>query len=345
MRPYLRSALGKARSLAAFAAFAALTTAVTLALWTPPGHAQSIMEWAREFPKTDFSRTEIPFDEIVFDGARRDSIPPIHDPVFAPAAEITDMGDLEPVISVAFAGVARAYPLRMMLWHEIVNDRIGDLPFLVTYCPLCNSGLVFDRRLDERELRFGNTGRIRHFDMVMYDHETESWWQQFGGSGLIGELAGRKLKLLPARLESLATFRARSPDGVVLVPADPTLRRYGQSPYAGMEGRTPSGARFPYDLPGGVRMFDYVVVVGDRAWPLDRVVAAGRIEEAGLILQVTGERNSLHDQPVIARARTISDVHVARVDAPDVLVPHDVTFAFAFAAFVSEGEWQLGTAE
>ncbi len=94
----------------------------------PPAAAQSIMDWAREFPLTDFSRSQIPFGEITFDGARRDSIPPIHEPVFRSVAEVEDIGDLEPVISVELQGEARAYPLRMMLWHEIVNDRIGEIP-------------------------------------------------------------------------------------------------------------------------------------------------------------------------------------------------------------------------
>jgi len=309
-----------------------------------PASAQSIMEWAREFPLTDFTKSEIAFSEIVFDGARRDSIPPIHTPVFRPANAPSDMGDLEPVISVVLDGEARAYPLRLMLWHEIVNDRIGAVPFVVTYCPLCNSGMVFDRRVDGRELSFGNTGRIRHFDMVMYDHQTETWWQQFGGRGLIGELTGSSLKALPARIESLAAFRASAPGGKVMVPADPSLRPYGQSPYAGMESRIPSKSRFPYGIPETLRMFDYVVVVGNRAWPLDRVVAEVRIEEAGIVLSTADERNSLHDRPTIAASRTLTNVTVEEAGDAGVPVPHDVTFAFAFSAFVPDGVWMLGEA-
>jgi len=316
-----------------------LATGVTVA---QPAAAQSITDWVREFPLTDFSRTEIPFSEIVFDGARRDSIPPIHDPVFRYANTLTEMGDLEPLISVELNGEARAYPLRMMLWHEIVNDRIGDLPFVVTYCPLCNSGIVFDRRLDGRELTFGNTGRIRHFDMVMYDHQTESWWQQFGGGGLIGAFSGAQLKMLPAQIESLAAFRTRQPVGKVMVPADPDLRPYGQSPYAGMEGRIPARSRFPYDLPGSLRMFDYVIVIGERAWPLVRVAAEKRIEEADLVLAAADQRNSLHDQRTISQGRSLTSVTVMDAGSGEP-VPHDVTFAFAFAAFVPEGKWMLGT--
>ena len=326
------AAIGSAAIIAAAAWFSA-----------PPAAAQSIMEWAREFPLTDFSSNRIPFDEIEFDGARRDSIPPIHNPVFRSVDNVEELGALEPVISVELEGEARAYPLRIMLWHEIVNDRIGQVPFLVTYCPLCNSGLVFDRRLDGRELSFGNTGRIRHFDMVMYDHQTETWWQQFGGEGLIGELAGSRMKLLPARLESLETFRTRSPHGEVLVPEDPSIRPYGDSPYAGMDGRIPSKSRFPYDIPESLRMFDYVVVVGERAWPLDRVAEEGRIEEAGIVLERAAARNSLHDERQIAAGRELTGVRVARTGRSNEEIPYDVTFAFAFSAFVPDGEWMLGT--
>ncbi len=83
------------------------------------------------------------------------------------------------MISIDLNGDAGAYPLRILLWHEIVNDVVDGVPVLVSYCPLCNSGVVFDRRIEGKTLSFGNTGRIRYFDMLMYDHQTESWWQQF----------------------------------------------------------------------------------------------------------------------------------------------------------------------
>ena len=175
--------------------------------------AEGPAAWRLEFPKTDFDRRAVDYDEIVFDGATRDQIAPIYDPTFVPVAAAMGIGPLEPVLSLVVGGDARAYPLRVLLFHEIVNDVVGGLPVLVTYCPLCNSGVVFDRRLDGDVLTFGNTGRLRHFDMVMYDEQTESWWQQFLGAALIGALTGRALAVVPARLESLARFRARFPDG------------------------------------------------------------------------------------------------------------------------------------
>ncbi len=211
---------------------------ILLATGLKPAGAQSLMEWVKEFPKTDFSRAIVPFGEIRFDGARRDTIPPIHDPGFKPVSQIRDIGALEPVVSVVIGQDARAYPLRIMLWHEIVNDTIDGVPVLVSYCPLCNSGVVFDRRVDGHVLEFGNTGRIRHFDMVMYDHQTESWWQQFTGAAIVGAFVGKVMELVPSRLESLTQFRDRAPEGLVLVPDDPKVRPYGTTPYAGMDTRS-----------------------------------------------------------------------------------------------------------
>jgi hypothetical protein len=165
---------------------------IALAPFGQTAAAQSAADWAIEFPRTDFSQATVALDEIQFDRARRDTIPPIDDPRFVPQADLAGLGALEPVISVVIGDAARAYPLRIMLWHEIVNDRIGGVPIFVTDCPLCNSGVVFDRRVDGRELDFGNAGRIRRFDMVLYDRQSESWWQQFSGTAIVGDLAGSK---------------------------------------------------------------------------------------------------------------------------------------------------------
>ncbi len=255
---------------------------LALRLFGSEGPAQ----WSREFPRTDFGVHAIPFDEIDSDGATRDSIPPIHDPHFVPAAE-ADIGPLEPVLSIGIDGDFRAYPLRVLLWHEIVNDRVGGVPVLVSYCPLCNSGVVFDRRLDGEVLEFGNTGRLRHFDMVMYDYATESWWQQFLGEALIGELTGKQLKALPARLESFGSFARRAPGGKLLVPTVEQARPYGTTPYVGMAsgaGSLLARLRFRYELPDGVPPLSRVVVVGNEAWTLDLVADNTPLRSGDLVL-------------------------------------------------------------
>ena len=133
-------------------------------------------DWRHEWPHTDFSRHSVAYDEIFSGGPPKDGIPAIDRPKFRPVSEVKDLAAHEPVISVEIGGEARAYPLRIMIWHEIVNDRVGGTPIVVTWCPLCNSSMVFDRRAAGRTLRFGTTGKLRNSDLVMYDRETESWW-------------------------------------------------------------------------------------------------------------------------------------------------------------------------
>lgn len=140
--------------------------------------AQDVFQFGREFPLTDFSKRSIPLSEITASQGRG-AFPTIYEPMFTtPEEALASVGPLEPVLSIGINGDFRAYPLQIMLWHELVNDVVGGVPVLVTYCPLCNSGVVYDRRLNGDVLTFDNTGRLRHLDMVIFDLDTESWWQQ-----------------------------------------------------------------------------------------------------------------------------------------------------------------------
>jgi hypothetical protein len=171
----------------------------------------------------------------------------------------------------------------------------------------------------------------------MYDRQTQSWWQQYTGEAIVGALAGRKLAMLPARLESWAEFRERAPEGRVLVPENRRLRPYGLTPYAGYDsGRVP----LLYDgpLPEGVLPLARVVVVGERAWSFDRLRERGRIEAGDLVLSWHPGQLSALDAQRITDSREIGSVRVQRrrgADLEDVV--HFVTFAFVFAAFVPEG--------
>ncbi len=145
------------------------------------GTAHALDLWSNEWPVTDFENRSIELDEILSGGPPKDGIPSIDDPVFVPAATMDDLPDLEPVISVVVDGEARAYPLRILMWHEIVNDTVNGMPLTITFCPLCNTGIVFEREIDGVVYDFGTTGKLRNSDLVMYDRQTESWWQQFLG--------------------------------------------------------------------------------------------------------------------------------------------------------------------
>ena len=303
--------------------------------------AQTPGSWAREFPIGDFAELRVEVDEIEFDGNTRDSIPPIDDPRYVLAATHRGLDDIAPVLSVEINGDARAFPLEIMLWHEIVNDTIGGVPVLITYCPLCNSGVVYLRGVEGRNLDFGNTGRIRHLDMVMYDRQTESWWQQFSGRAISGALADAFLTPMPSVVEGFGTFRDRHPNGKVLVPQDRFARPYGETPFARMDSR-PASPRFSkWPVPAPLRPLDYVVVSRGQAWPLDRLRLAGEVSEAGLTLTWAPGRASIHDRRDISRARDLGVVIV--VDQAGNPIVHDVVFAFSFAAFVPGGDWMLGS--
>jgi Protein of unknown function (DUF3179) len=185
--------------------------------------------------KTDFTKRLVPLAEFQAGGPPKDGIPAIDEPRYTRADDVEFLEDREPVILLTVDGESRAYPLQILTWHEIVNTRLGDTPVAVTFCPLCNTAIVFDRRVDGAELTFGTTGKLRDSDLVMYDRQTESWWQQFSGRALVGELAGTKLRQLSARIVSWAEFKQKHPSALVLNRDTGYARDYGTNPYAGYD--------------------------------------------------------------------------------------------------------------
>src|SRR5438128_6605927 len=148
--------------------------------------------------RTDVSRALVPVEEIVSGGPPPDGIPAIDRPAFvSPAAAAAWLAAREPVLALEVKGDARAYPLQILMWHEIVNDVVGGVPVTVTFCPLCNSAIAFERTVNGRVLDFGTTGRLRFSNLIMYDGQTESWWQQATGTAIAGELTGTQLVFRP----------------------------------------------------------------------------------------------------------------------------------------------------
>lgn len=219
----------------------ATPTLVTALLLAPLAVAAQDDQW-----QTDFSKHTVPLEEIVPGGPPKDGIPAIDDPQFVSVEEADGwLDDREPVIVVEQAGDARAYPYQVVIWHEIVNDVVGGRPLVVTYCPLCNTALAFDRRHRGRTLDFGVTGRLRHADLVMYDRQTESWWQQATGEAIVGRFAGDTLAFVPAQTLRWADFKRAYPEGRVLSRETGHERPYGRNPYAGYDrGGGPPGAFF-----------------------------------------------------------------------------------------------------
>jgi hypothetical protein len=219
--------------------------------------------------KTNFCLHSVDYDEIFSGGPPRDGIPPVYNPRFENIASANDwIEDLEPVILLDHLGEARAYPLQILTWHEIVNDEIEGDPVVVTFCPLCNTALVFRRpSIDGEILTFGTSGNLRNSDLVMWDRQTESWWQQFTGVSIVGDLTGTRLEPLPAAIISWADFKANHPEGQVLSINTGFIRSYGSNPYPGYDNVN----NFPFAFTGDLEDGDYP--------PMTRVV--GLLTEDG----------------------------------------------------------------
>jgi Protein of unknown function (DUF3179) len=291
---------------------------------------------------TDFKKHTVPLGEFVSGGPGKDGIPAIDEPKFVSVSDGDDwLENREPIIELELEETARAYPLQILVWHEIVNDTVAGRPVAVTFCPLCNTALVFDRRVDGRVLDFGTTGNLRSTDLVMYDRQTESWWQQFGGDAVVGKLAGAELELIPARIVAWEDFAARHPSGDVLSRDTGHSRAYGANPYRG------------YDDVDSPPFFAARNSDDDRLAPKERVVfiergddavavpfaalqsAAGlEVEVGGDVLEVEwvpGVRSAL-DSTNIFEGRTVGSARVRSTDTGEP-VAFDTPFWFAVAAF------------
>ena len=258
--------------------------------------------------KTDFSLHTVPYDEFLSGGVPRDGIPPLDEPQFESIADADQwLDDVQPVVSLEINGAARAYPLAILTWHEIANDTLGGVPVSVTFCPLCNSAVAFDRRVGDATLDFGVSGNLRHSDLVMWDRQTESWWQQLTGEGIVGAYAGYQLDLVPAQIVSWGNFKAAFPDADVLSRDTGHARDYGRNPYYGYDRVDQS----PFLFKGRP---------DDRLLPMERVAAlvlGGQplafpfmtLEEERVVNYATGERNIV----VLFQPGTVSALDKSRI--------------------------------
>lgn len=178
----------------------------------------------------------------------KDAIPPLDFPKYESIAQAAQwLRDEDIVLAVEFNNDARAYPVKILNWHEIINESIGGEDVAITYCPLCNSGVVFDRHLGERELIFGNTGALYESAMVMYDRQTESYWYHINGEAIKGELIGQRLTILPSVLTTWKEWKKDHPNTQILSLETGYQRNYLNNPYLGYDDPN-SGPAFPVSI-------------------------------------------------------------------------------------------------
>lgn len=272
-----------------------------------------------QWPDTDFSKRNIKLEEITSGGPPKDGIPAIDKPVFETVMNAGRWLDAaEPVIVVERNKKARAYPLQILIYHEIVNDMFQGLPISVTFCPLCNASIVYDRRLSGNVLDFGTTGNLRMSDLVMYDRQTQSWWQQFTGEGIVGHYTGRQLQEVPSKIVSFEQFSENFPQAEVLSRQTGYSRPYGSNPYRGYDrvGDMPFLFTDPVDnrLPAMERAIG-VGFSGTQGQPSLKLYPFSALENHALIHDKPGDLPivifvkegllSVLDQATIKESRTI----------------------------------------
>lgn len=185
---------------------------------------------------TDFTKHSIPYSDILSGGPPKDGIPAVDKPKYISISEADEwLKPVEPIVSVEVNGRARAYPIQILIWHEIVNDTLNGEPLTITFCPLCNTAIAFKRTVNGQILDFGTTGRLRFSNLIMYDRQTESWWQQATGEAIVGESLGTQLEYYPATIISWESFKSEYPNGDVLSKDTGHGRNYGHNPYPGYD--------------------------------------------------------------------------------------------------------------
>ena len=227
----------------------------------------------------------IPADEIVSGGPPPDGIPPIDHPIFIGAADasfLSDQGDW--VIGLHYRGEAKAYPLQIMVWHEIVNDVVGGMPIAVTYCPLCYSVDAYVRVIDGKNVTFGTSGRLYNNNLVMYDRSTGSLWSQIWGQAIGGNLSGRTLRRVPVDVLPWGEWKILYPDTLVLSRQTGHPRPYGDDPYGGYYYSNEIFFPLTYTdgrLPAKTIVWGFIFNGSAKAYPLEALPAISFADDVG----------------------------------------------------------------
>lgn len=294
--------------------------------------AQSNVTSSSNWPEDNLTHATVNLREFRSGGPGKDGIPSLTQPRFEPAlTRSQSFNQGEPLIVYRDGRVVRGYPLSLLLWHEIVNDTVNGRSIAVTFCPLCNAAIVFDRRVDGLVLEFGVSGLLRNSDMIMYDHQTQSWWQQFTGECLAGKLVGRRLQIIPSEQVSYLNFQKAYPGGQILSMDTGYIRAYGTNPYQGYDqSLTP----FLYDGPIDPRLSPMERVLGvisgsdARAYPYTllekREVVNDNVGGMPIVIISDARTLSVLDQTQISKSKHVLSPRVFNARAGN----RNLTFAF-----------------
>lgn len=186
-----------------------------------------------DFTQEEKSKAKPLYAKLRSGGPAKDGIPSLDNPKFVAAQDATFLKENDLVLGFFYKGQARAYPLRILNWHEIVNDKVAGDAVLISYCPLCFTGIAFSRNIDGQDVEFGTSGKLINSNLVMYDRATNSLWTQLGGEAIIGKAVGKKLTQLPADTVTWADWKKVHPEAIVLSTDTGFSRNYDANPYEG----------------------------------------------------------------------------------------------------------------
>lgn len=294
-----------------------------------PPKKESVKGW-----KTNIEKRSIDLDELISGGPPKDGIPALNSPKLISINEAKIWLKFnEPVIALKIGDEARAYPLQILIWHEIVNDELGGESVIVTFCPLCYTAIAFDRKLDGKTYSFGVSGMLRHSDMIMFDRETESWWQQFSGEALVGDLAGKMLKQFPSQIVSFEQFSNAFPNGKVLSRETGYDRQYGKNPYVGYDDINKRPFLFRGEADKRLRPMEKIIAIEidskPKAYPYsitrEKYVLTDRIGSTDIVIFHSDGASSALDKQQISESKNAGStgVFVPEVDGQKLTFTHD----------------------
>ena len=335
--------IGRPRSIVASAlALAALTT------WSATANASSTLasstlaEIEKAWPNTEVAAAELKPAELVVYGPRH-TPPPLDGPTFLPVDWAKHVAGLEPMITVEIGGEVRAYPMRIVASHAIINDEVGGVPIAVTYCRVCSAAMVFKRVVDGQVTRLSSTGVRYENNSVYFDTETETWWQQINGMALAGNQKGGALEIVPSKIESFAKFRTRHAGNSGVLVLNDSQRSTDTPLQARLNLPQPHGQ----GLPAGVDPLDRAVIVGDRAFTLELLRQEKRIEADDLVILWEPGRQAGPDAFAAGADEDVGNVTVYRRPAGDerrdleadlTEQAYRVNLVHAFRDFTEKGE-------
>ncbi len=289
----------------------------------------AVQDWTGDGWVTDFSIKSVHLSEITQAALKRDIIPPIDEPKFVPAERASaDLPGNEPVAVLQVGDQVRAYPLRILTYHEIVNDELAGIPVAATFCPLCNTAIGFRRQVRDQTLRMGVSANLRASNLLMWDDVSESWWQQSTGEAIVGSFTGWRLAFLPMAISSFSTYRESFAEGLVLSEDTGYGRRYGRNPYVGYD----SGTRKPFlffdeldeRLPATERVIVVTVGAENVAYPFSTLsqlrVVHDRVGGEDIVVFFTPGTASALGAETIAEGRDVGAAGVfrPRLDGKDL---------------------------